>query len=77
VLTELLPRLVEVEIYQAILENFASEYSARMVAMRNASDNARDLVSDLTLSYNKARQTQITNEVSEIAAGANAMRQQG
>ncbi len=77
VLTELLPRLVEVEIYQAILESFASEYSARMVAMRNASDNARDLVSDLTLSYNKARQTQITNEVSEIAAGANAMRQQG
>ncbi len=77
VLTELLPRLVEVEIYQAILENFASEYSARMVAMRNASDNARDLVSELTLSYNKARQTQITNEVSEIAAGANAMRQQG
>ena len=77
VLTELLPRLVEVEIYQAILESFASEYSSRMVAMRNASDNARDLVSDLTLSYNKARQTQITNEVSEIAAGANAMRQQG
>lgn len=77
VLTELLPRLIEVEIYQAVLESFASEYSARMVAMRNASDNARDLVSDLTLSYNKARQTQITNEVSEIAAGANAMRQQG
>ena len=64
------------QIYQAILESFASEYSARMVAMRNASDNARDLVSDLTLSYNKARQSQITNEVSEIAAGANAMRQQ-
>jgi F-type H+-transporting ATPase subunit gamma len=77
VLTDLLPRLVEVQIYQAILENFASEYSARMVAMRNASDNARDLVSDLTLSYNKARQAQITSEVSEIAAGANAMRQQG
>jgi F-type H+-transporting ATPase subunit gamma len=77
VLTELLPRSVETQIYQAVLEGFASEYSARMVAMRNASDNARDLVSDLTLSYNKARQTQITREVSEIAAGANALRQQG
>lgn len=77
VLTELLPRLVEVQIYQAILEGIASEHSARMVAMRNASDNARELVSDLTLTYNKARQSQITAEVSEIAAGANAMRQQG
>jgi len=75
VLTDLLPRSVETQIYQAILEGFASEYSARMVAMRNASDNARDLVSDLTLTYNKARQTQITSEVSEIAAGANALRQ--
>ncbi len=75
VLTELLPRSVETQIYQAILESFASEYSARMVAMRNASDNARDLVSDLTLTYNKARQTQITSEVSEISAGANALRQ--
>ncbi|CAN5700914.1 F0F1 ATP synthase subunit gamma [soil metagenome] len=75
VLTELLPRSVETQIYQAILESFASEYSARMVAMRNASDNARDLVSDLTLTYNKARQSQITSEVSEISAGANALRQ--
>ena len=77
VLTDLLPRSVETQIYQAVLEGFASEYSARMVAMRNASDNARDLVSDLTLTYNKARQAQITSEVSEIAAGANALRQQG
>ena len=73
----MIPRFTALQIYQAVLESQASEHAARMVAMRNASDNARDLVADLTLSYNKARQTQITNEVSEIAAGANAMRQQG
>jgi len=73
VLENLLPRFVEIQIYQAMLESIASEHSARMVAMRNASQNARDLVSDLTLSYNKARQAQITREVSEIAAGANAL----
>lgn len=73
VLNELLPRYVEVQLYQAILEGLASEYSARMVAMRNASDNAKEIVQDLTLSRNKARQAQITAEVSEIAAGANAM----
>jgi F-type H+-transporting ATPase subunit gamma len=76
VLNSLLPRSVDTQIYQAILESFASEHSARMVAMRNASDNARDLVDSLTLSYNKARQAQITREVSEIAAGANALRRQ-
>jgi F-type H+-transporting ATPase subunit gamma len=73
VLQSLLPRFVEIQIYQAILEAIASEHSARMVAMRSASDNAKDLVSDLTLSYNKARQAQITREVSEIAAGAAAL----
>jgi F-type H+-transporting ATPase subunit gamma len=72
VLQSLLPRYVEIQVYQALLESIASEHSARMVAMRNASQNARDLVADLTLSYNKARQAQITREVSEIAAGANA-----
>ena len=73
VLENLLPRFVEIQIYQALLESIASEHSARMVAMRNASENAKDLVSDLTLSYNKARQAQITREVSEIAAGANSL----
>ncbi len=73
VLNDLLPRFVEIQIYQALLESIASEHSARMVAMRNASQNAKDLVSDLTLSYNKARQAMITAEVSEIAAGANAL----
>jgi len=73
VLNNLLPRYVEVQLYQAILEGTASEHSARMVAMRSASDNAKEIQQELTLSYNKARQAQITREVSEIAAGANAM----
>jgi F-type H+-transporting ATPase subunit gamma len=73
VLNDLLPRYVEVQLYQAILEGIASEHSARMVAMRSASDNAKDIVRDLVLDRNKARQAQITREVSEIAAGANAM----
>lgn len=74
VLESLLPRFLEIQIYQAMLESIASEHSARMVAMRNASQNAKDLVADLTLTYNKARQAQITREVSEIAAGAEAMK---
>jgi F-type H+-transporting ATPase subunit gamma len=73
VLEALLPRFVEVQIFQALLEAIASEQSARMVAMRNATENARDLVTELTLTYNKARQAQITREVSEIAAGAAAL----
>ncbi len=74
VLQSLLPRFVEMQIFQAMLESVASEHSARMVAMRSASDNAKDIVRDLTLTYNKARQSQITAEVSEIAAGAEAMK---
>lgn len=73
VLQALLPRYVEVQAYQVILEALASEHSARMVAMRNATENANELLDELTLSYNKARQAQITNEVSEIAAGAVAL----
>lgn len=73
VLRQLLPRYIEVQLYQAILESLASEHSARMVSMRSASDNAKEIVQELTLSRNKARQAQITQEVSEIAAGANAM----
>jgi len=72
VLEHLLPRFVEVQLYQTMLEANASEHSARMVAMRNATDNAKELVSELTLTYNKARQALITREVSEIAAGAAA-----
>lgn len=74
VLEEVLPRYIEVLLYQGVLETVASFYSAQMVAMRNATDNAKELAGDLDLSYNKARQAQITNEVAEIAAGANAFR---
>jgi F-type H+-transporting ATPase subunit gamma len=73
VLRELLPRFVEVQIYSSVLESIASEHSARMVAMRNATDNAKDLGRELTLTYNKTRQANITNEVSEIASGAAAL----
>ena len=73
VLNELLPRFVEMEVYHAILELIASEQSARMVAMRNASDNAEDLIKDLTLSLNKVRQEMITKEICEISGGAEAL----
>jgi F-type H+-transporting ATPase subunit gamma len=73
VLDELLPRFVEMQVYHAILEAIASEQSARMVAMRNATDNATELVQDLTLAYNKARQEAITKEILDIAGGAAAL----
>jgi F-type H+-transporting ATPase subunit gamma len=73
VLAELLPRYVERIIYDAILEAGASEQSARMVAMRNATDNANDLIKDLTLVYNKARQESITSELLDIVGGVEAM----
>jgi len=73
VLKDLLPRFAEVQIYQALLEAIASEHSARMVAMRNATDNAKELRRELSLTYNKTRQANITKEVSEIASGAAAL----
>ena len=73
VLAELLPRFVEMQIYHAILESIASEQSARMVAMRNATDNANDLVEELTLTFNKTRQEMITKELLEITGGASAL----
>lgn len=73
VLSGLLPRFVEMEVYHAILEAIASEQSARMVAMRSATDNAQGLVSDLTLEYNKARQESITKELLDIAGGVAAL----
>jgi F-type H+-transporting ATPase subunit gamma len=73
IIDEIVPRFTDLGLYQAILESKASEHSARMVAMRNASDNASHLVDDLTLVYNKARQTAITNEILDIVGGANAL----
>ena len=70
VLGSLLPRFVEMQVYHALLELIASEQSARMVAMRNATDNASDMVSDLTLLSNKVRQESITNELLDIVGGA-------
>ena len=73
VLNSLLPRYVEMQVYHAILEHLASEQSARMVAMRSASDNAKEMISDLTLAYNKARQEMITKEILDLVGGAAAL----
>lgn len=73
VLNELLPRLIEIQLYQALLESNASEHSARLAAMHQATQAAGDMVGELTLSFNKARQAGITAEIAEISAGANAL----
>lgn len=75
ILSTVLPRFTELQIYQAILESLASEHSARMVAMRNATENANELVDDLTLTYNRARQESITKEMLDIVGGAEALAQ--
>ncbi|CAN5728423.1 ATP synthase F1 subunit gamma [soil metagenome] len=72
VLRQLLPRYVATRVFQAVLELTASEQSARMVAMKNATENAQELIEDLTLTYNKVRQANITREMIEIATGAQA-----
>ena len=73
VLRRLVPRYVETMVWQALLESAAGEHGARMTAMKSATDNANDLAKELTLAMNKARQAQITSEISEIAAGAEAL----
>jgi len=73
VIDELMTRYVEALVYQAIVENMSSEQSARMVAMKSASDNAKKVIEDLQLTYNKARQAAITKELSEIVGGAAAV----
>jgi len=73
VLDALLPRYCEAQVYQAVLENAASEQAARMVAMRNATDNATEFIDDLTLTANKVRQATITTELMEIVGGAAAL----
>ena len=72
VLEQLVPRYVATRIFQAVLESKASEESSRMVAMKNATENAEELIDDLTLAYNKVRQSNITREMIEIASGAKA-----
>jgi F-type H+-transporting ATPase subunit gamma len=73
VLGATIPRILEAQLYQALLESVASEHAARMMAMRNASDAAVDLIDDLTLTYNQLRQSSITQELSEISAGRLAL----
>ena len=73
VIDALMPRFIESQVYQGVVENNACEQSARMVAMKSASDNAGDMIDDLNLKYNKARQAAITQEISEIVSGAAAV----
>jgi F-type H+-transporting ATPase subunit gamma len=73
VLAALIPTYLEVTIFRALLESTASEHGARMTAMRNASDNAGTLIDDLTLKMNRARQAEITQEILEVVAGADAL----
>lgn len=73
VLTKLLPEYVQVQVYSAMLQSAASELGSRMAAMSAATDNAKERIDDLNLSYNKARQAQVTNEISEIVGGAAAL----
>jgi F-type H+-transporting ATPase subunit gamma len=75
ILDTVVPRFTELQVYQAVLESIASEHSARMVAMRNATENAEALTQDLQLTYNKARQRAITREIMDIAGGAEALAQ--
>ena len=73
ILGRLVPQYVEISIFRALLESTASEHGARMTAMRNASENAGTLIDDLTLEMNRARQAEITQEIMEVVAGANAL----
>lgn len=74
VLKEMLPRLIETQVYQAVLESEASEHSSRMMAMKNASEAADEMIDDLTLSFNRARQAGITQEIAEISSAAQALK---
>lgn len=75
ILDEIIPRFTALQVYQAILESLASEHAARMIAMRNATDNAHELVGALQLAYNKVRQQAITNDILDIVGGAEALAQ--
>lgn len=73
IVNELIPKTLKTQLYKALLDSHASEHGARMTAMHQATDNATELVKELKLTYNKARQTAITNEIIEIVSGANAL----
>ena len=73
ILERLIPAYVEISIFRALLESTASEHGARMTAMRNASENAGDIIKDLTLEFNRERQAAITQEIMEVVAGAESL----
>lgn len=73
ILNELIPKSLKIQVYKVLLDSFASEHGARMIAMHQATDNATELIKELKLSYNKARQAAITKEILEIVGGANAL----
>ena len=73
ILSELIPKHINVQVWQFLLESFASEQAARMLAMENATENAKEMISELNLEFNKARQTAITTEMLEIVGGAEAL----
>src|SRR5205823_5916892 len=73
IVKELIPKSIKIQLYKALLDSHASEHGARMTAMSKATDNAGELIKALRLSYNKARQAAITNEILEIVAGAEAL----
>lgn len=73
IIQDLLPKILQISFHSALLDSLASEHGARMTAMHKATDNATDLIKELTLNYNKARQAAITNEITEIVSGANAL----
>jgi len=74
IVTELIPKSLKIQLYKAVLDSHASEHGARMTAMSKATDNAKELIKELKLSYNKARQAAITNEILEIVGGAEALK---
>jgi F-type H+-transporting ATPase subunit gamma len=76
IVTELIPKSLKIQFYKAVLDSYASEHGARMTAMHQATDNAGDLIKELNLAYNKARQAAITKEILEIVSGAEALKNQ-
>lgn len=74
IVSELIPKTLRIQFYRALLDSFAAEHGARMTAMHQATDNATELIKDLTLQYNNARQASITNQLLEVVSGAEALK---
>ena len=74
IIRDLIPKSLKLQFYKAVLDSFVAEHGARMTAMHKATDNATQLIKDLTLQYNKARQAAITNQILEVVSGAEALK---